>query len=204
MVALGAPYEPFSPQLVSPPTEVRRDAWDGLRGLTAFEFVAAVGTTAADASGAELLTARLLLLDAALTGLTRGALDLAVRYAGERRQFGQLIGTYGEIQALLGRIAAQVSAMTDTVTAAADEWDAGRRPLVRAAKATMTCTVASIESCDRAQHAFGGWGHMAEFPVGRFVRDARAVGAAAGEYTEFVDVVAADLDLPVRREDAAA
>jgi alkylation response protein AidB-like acyl-CoA dehydrogenase len=179
----------------------------GLRGLVALQGdVAANASTSGDHRTLEhLVAARLLLLSAAAGGLALGALEGAVQYAKDRRQFGHPIGYYGEIQALLARGFGWANAMTDTVAAAAARFDqrggggaggGGWAGLADAARVFLFCSDSAAEVCDRAQHVYGGYGHMAEFGVGRFVRDARAVSSAAGHHADLVQVIARDLALP--------
>lgn len=207
LLVVDSPSSPSRLRMVSAArSEFQLSVQDGLRGLTRFEIVLAVEDQPQLGNNTlhtDVLSARWVLLCAALAGLARGALDLAVRYAIERRQFGHPIGYYGEIQALLARVAAQTSTMGDVVAAAAASWDEGRRSLSRSARALLLCAEDAVEACDRAQHAFGGWGHMAEFPIGRFVRDARATAVAGVQRTQLVDLVAIELKLPVADETLA-
>jgi alkylation response protein AidB-like acyl-CoA dehydrogenase len=176
----------------------------GLRGLVALQGdVAADASTSGDHRMLEhLVAARLLLFSAAAGGLALGALGGAVQYAKDRRQFGHPIGYYGEIQALLARGSGWANAMTDAVAAAAARFDqrggggGGWAGLADAARVFLFCSDSAAEVCDRAQHVYGGYGQMAEFGVGRFVRDARAVSAAAGHHADLVQVIARDLALP--------
>jgi alkylation response protein AidB-like acyl-CoA dehydrogenase len=173
----------------------------GLRGLVALQGeVAADAATIGDHRTLEHLVAgRLLLLSAAAGGLALGALEGAVRYAKDRHQFGHPIGYYGEIQALLARGFSWANAMTDTVVAAAARFDqggGGGAGVADAARVFLFCSDSAAEVCDRAQHVYGGYGQMAEFGVGRFVRDARTVSSAAGHHADLVQVIARDLALP--------
>jgi alkylation response protein AidB-like acyl-CoA dehydrogenase len=174
---------------------------DGLVALRG--DVAAKASTSGDHRTLEhLVAARLLLLSAAAGGLALGALAGAVQYAKDRRQFGHPIGYYGEIQALLARGFGWANAMTDAVAAAAARFDqrggggGGWAGLADAARVFLFCSDSAAEVCDRAQHVYGGYGQMAEFGVGRFVRDARAVSSAGGHHADLVQVIARDLALP--------
>ncbi len=95
--------------------------------------------------------------------------------------------------------------MTDTVAAAAARFDQAQSSgggrgsgagVADAARVFLFCSDSAAEVCDRAQHVYGGYGQMAEFGVGRFVRDARAVSSAAGHHADLVRVIAQDLVLP--------
>jgi alkylation response protein AidB-like acyl-CoA dehydrogenase len=140
--------------------------------------------------------AHTVLLGALSCGLARGALREAVSYSQQRSQFGHQIGFYGEIQTLLATASSQVHAIGSIVRVAADNWDRATLSEADAARLGLVASRLAVDVSDRAQHVFGGYGQMAEFPVGRFVRDARAAARAGGTRADHVAAVARELQLP--------
>lgn len=109
---------------------------------------------------------------AVLLGLTEAALEMTIEYVRTRVQFGRPIGEFGEIHGALAADHARtlaVGALLDRVVAA-DPLDPIGSLSVRHL-ASVTCR----EVTARCQHAHGGYGHMRDQPIGRLVRDARAL-----------------------------
>ena len=110
---------------------------------------------------------------AVATGLSHGALSLAVEYAGQREQFGQPIGTFQGMQFLLADMATRVERSRATYLHAARLKDAGR-PFGRQA------SIAKLEASDSAMavttdaiQVFGGYGYTKDYDVERYFRDAK-------------------------------
>jgi alkylation response protein AidB-like acyl-CoA dehydrogenase len=112
-------------------------------------------------------------IGAQMVGLARGALDHAVRYTKERKQFGKAIAEFQAVQHQLARAAVDVEAATLTVYNAARLRDAGRPFLQEAA----ICKILSSEVAERvaslAVNLFGGNGFVREYPVEKLFRDAK-------------------------------
>lgn len=107
-----------------------------------------------------------------LLGLTEAALEMTIEYVRTRVQFGRPIGEFGEIHGALAADHActlAVGALLDRV-AAVEPLDPVGSLSVRHL-ASVTCR----EVTARCQHAHGGYGHMRDQPIGRLVRDARAI-----------------------------
>jgi alkylation response protein AidB-like acyl-CoA dehydrogenase len=106
-------------------------------------------------------------------GIARGALDAAVRYAGERVQFGQPIIQHQAIGAMLADAATWLDAATLLALRAADR---KRQRLPYRQDASMAKLFASEHACricDIAIQVHGGYGYTRDFPVERAYRDAR-------------------------------
>jgi alkylation response protein AidB-like acyl-CoA dehydrogenase len=113
-------------------------------------------------------------ISAQAVGLARGALDLAVGYANERRQFGQAISNFEGIQFMLADMATAVDAARLMTLQAAHACDAGV-PFTRlASMAKLMSTDTAMRVTTDAVQVFGGYGYIKEFPVERFMRDAKA------------------------------
>jgi isovaleryl-CoA dehydrogenase len=115
-------------------------------------------------------------------GLSQGALDVAVAYARERRQFGRPIGDFQLIQGKLATMYAETEAIRAMVTRAAALADAGRAEeitLLSSACKLMGAEVA-MRSTTEAVQVLGGYGYIDEFPVERFMRDAKLMQIGGG------------------------
>jgi len=107
-------------------------------------------------------------------GIAQAALDAAVAYARERRQFGQRIGDFQGIQFMLADMAMQTHAARLMVHHAARQVDAGiRGNTYEASMAKCWAGDAAMKVTTDAVQVFGGYGYTREFPVERFMRDAK-------------------------------
>ena len=112
-------------------------------------------------------------IGAQMIGLARGALEAAIRYTRERKQFGKAIAEFQAVQHQIARAAVDLEAATLTVYNAARLRDAGRPFLTEAA----ICKIYSSEAAERiaslAVNLLGGNGFVKEYPVEKFFRDAK-------------------------------
>ena len=112
-------------------------------------------------------------IGAQMIGLAAGALDHAIRYTKERKQFGKAIADFQAVQHQLARAAVDVEAARLTVYNAARLRDAGKPFLTEAA----ICKIFSSEVAERvsslAVNLFGGNGFVKEYPVEKLYRDAK-------------------------------
>ena len=107
-------------------------------------------------------------------GIAQAALDAAVGYAKERKQFGQRIGDFQGIQFMLADMAIQVYAARLMVQHAARQVDGGiRGNSYEASMAKCWAGDAAMKVATDAVQVFGGYGYTREFPVERFMRDAK-------------------------------
>ena len=110
---------------------------------------------------------------AAATGYARRALDSALRYANERKAFGEPIAQFQLIQQMLADSEIEIyaaEAMMKDVTARAD---AGENILVKAAAFKVFASEMCGRVVDRVVQIYGGAGYLAEYDAERFFRDAR-------------------------------
>ncbi len=126
-------------------------------------------------------------------GLGRAALDAALEYAAERRQFGRPIARHQAISFKLADMATELEAARLLVLKAAALRDAGREHTAAAAMAKLKGSVAGVAACDAAIQVLGGYGYMKEYPVERYWRDARLT--RIGEGTDEIQhlIIARDL-----------
>jgi acyl-CoA dehydrogenase len=107
-------------------------------------------------------------------GIAQAALDAAVGYARERRQFGQRIGDFQGIQFMLADMAMQVHAARLMIHHAARQVDAGvTGNTYEASMAKCWAADAAMKVTTDAVQVFGGYGYTREFPVERYMRDAK-------------------------------
>ncbi|WP_433331631.1 acyl-CoA dehydrogenase family protein [Spirillospora sp. CA-294931] len=115
---------------------------------------------------------------AGAVGLAQGALDAAVRYAGEREQFGRPIAAFQLVQELLADSAVEIEAARLLTWRAACLVDraAPRDQLTTAASmAKYHASETAVKVANNALQVFGGYGYTDETPVGKYVRDARVL-----------------------------
>ncbi|MBW8895998.1 MAG: acyl-CoA dehydrogenase [Acidobacteria bacterium] len=112
-------------------------------------------------------------IGAQMIGLAKGALQHAIAYTKERKQFGKVIADFQSVQHQLARAAVDVEAATLAVYNAARLREAGRPFLTEAA----ICKILSSEVAERvaslAVNLFGGNGFVKEYPVEKLYRDAK-------------------------------
>ena len=113
-------------------------------------------------------------------GILAAALDVAVPYVRERRQFGQPIGTFELVQGKLADMYAACNAARSyayTVAAACDRGDATRKD---AAACILFCAEAATRAALDAIQLLGGNGYINDYPAGRLLRDAKLYEIGAG------------------------
>jgi alkylation response protein AidB-like acyl-CoA dehydrogenase len=107
-------------------------------------------------------------------GIAQAALDAAVGYAKERQQFGQPIAAFQGIQFMLADMAMQTHAARLMIHHAARQVDAGIRDnTYEASMAKCWAGDAAMKVATDAVQVFGGYGYTREFPVERYMRDAK-------------------------------
>jgi acyl-CoA dehydrogenase len=110
---------------------------------------------------------------AAATGYARRMLDTAVRYANERKAFGEPIANFQLIQAMLADSETEIYAAECMIADATRRADLGENILRKAAAAKMFASEMCGRVADRCVQIHGGAGYLAEYEAERFFRDAR-------------------------------
>jgi len=110
---------------------------------------------------------------AAAVGVARAAMEAAVRYAKEREQFGQPIASFQGIQFMLADMAIKVEAARLLVWQAAWMADQGLRNSYESAIAKCFAADSAMKITTDAVQVFGGYGYMKEYPVEKYMRDAK-------------------------------
>jgi alkylation response protein AidB-like acyl-CoA dehydrogenase len=106
-------------------------------------------------------------------GIARGALEAAVRYAQDRRTFGQPIIRHQAIGGMLADAATWLDAATLMTLRAAYQKQSGQPFSQEAAMAKLFATEHAWKICDLALQVHGGYGYVRDFPVERALRDVR-------------------------------
>ena len=128
-------------------------------------------------------------------GIARAALDEAVRYAGERKQFGKPINRFQAVQMRLADMATDLEAARHISYHAAQLLDAGAPHRKEASMAKLFATEAAARVCDNAARIFASYGYAMEYPVQRFLRDVRFTLIGGGTSDILKLVIAKELSV---------
>ncbi len=112
-------------------------------------------------------------IGALAVGLHRGALEESLRYAKDRQAFGKPIATFQAIRWMLADMQTELQAARMLVHRAAVLADAGQPYTREASVAKLFASEAANRACNRAVQIHGGYGYTREFPVERYLRDAK-------------------------------
>ena len=110
---------------------------------------------------------------AQMVGVASGALENAIHYAQERRQFGKPIAEFQAIQFQLARLATDVEAARLTAYNAARLKDAGLPFLKEAAMAKYFCSQVAERVASECVEVYGGYGFTRDYPAEKFLRDSK-------------------------------
>jgi len=107
-------------------------------------------------------------------GLAQGAFELAVEYTGQRKQFGQSISAFQGIQWMLADMATEIEAARQLVYTAARAADAGAGNLSKlSAMCKLKATEVAMKVTTDAVQLFGGYGYVKDYPIEKYMRDAK-------------------------------
>jgi butyryl-CoA dehydrogenase len=121
-------------------------------------------------------------------GIAQAALDEAVRYASERKQFGKPIASFQAIQLKLAEMATELEAAVHLVRYAAWLRDANLPHHKQAAMAKLFATETAATICDKAARVLASYGFAMEYPVQRYLRDVRflLIGGGTSEILKLI------------------
>ena len=124
-----------------------------------------------------------LVLSGGPIGLMQAALDIALPYVRERRQFGQAIGTFELMQAKIADMYTSLQSSRAFAYQVARDYDAGHKSRIDAAACLLHASEAAVQVALEAIQSLGGNGYINEFATGRILRDAKlyAIGAGTNE-----------------------
>jgi alkylation response protein AidB-like acyl-CoA dehydrogenase len=117
---------------------------------------------------------------ACATGVAQAALDVAVQYARQRRQFGQAVISFQGLQFMLADMATGVAAARALYLAAARRKDAGLPYGQEAAMAKLLATDTAMRVTTDAVQVLGGYGYVEDFPAERLMREAKVLQIVEG------------------------
>jgi butyryl-CoA dehydrogenase len=112
-------------------------------------------------------------LAAGSVGIAQGCLDACVAYSSERRQFGKPIGAFQLVQELIADIAVETEAARMMAWRAAYLADTGQPYTLPASQAKYYASEVAVRAANAAVQVHGGYGYVDEFPVAKYLRDAR-------------------------------
>lgn len=112
-------------------------------------------------------------IGAQAVGIAQGALDAAVAYTRERKQFGASVATFQGVQFQIADMATQVQAARLLLYNAAYRASSGKTYSQESAMAKLFASETAMKVTTQAVQLFGGYGYTREFPVERMMRDAK-------------------------------
>jgi hypothetical protein len=121
-------------------------------------------------------------------GIARGALDAALKYVKERRQFGKAIAEFQGIQWKLADMATELDAARLLTQRAGVLKDAGRKVTRESSMAKLFASEVAVKICNEAVQLFGGYGFIKDYPVEKFYRDVKlcTIGEGTSEIQRMV------------------
>jgi alkylation response protein AidB-like acyl-CoA dehydrogenase len=121
-------------------------------------------------------------------GIARGALDAAVAYAKQRKQFGRRIADFQGIRFKLADMATQVDAARLLTERAADFKDLGNETTRESSEAKLFASEVAVRVAEEAVQILGGYGYTKDYPVEKFWRDAKlcTIGEGTSEIQRLV------------------
>ena len=121
-------------------------------------------------------------------GIARGALDAALKYVKERRQFGKAIAEFQGIQWKLADMATELDAARLLTQRAGVLKDAGRKVTRESSMAKLFASEVAVKICNEAVQLLGGYGFIKDYPVEKFYRDVKlcTIGEGTSEIQRMV------------------
>jgi alkylation response protein AidB-like acyl-CoA dehydrogenase len=113
-------------------------------------------------------------------GLAQAAFDAAVTFTGEREQFGQPVSAHEGVRFMLADMATGIEAGRRLYRYAADLRDHGRDYSLQAAQAKLFCSDMAMKVTTDAVQLHGGYGYVTEYPVERYMREAKGLQIVEG------------------------
>jgi len=127
-------------------------------------------------------------------GIAQGALDLAVDYARKRNQFGHAISGFQGLQFMLADMATEVEAARALVYSACRMVDSGAKDISKvSAMAKLFASDVAMKVTVDAVQIFGGYGYMKDYPIEKFMRDAKITQIYEGTNQIQRNVIAQEL-----------
>ena len=127
-------------------------------------------------------------------GIAQGAMDLTVEYTHERIQFGKPISSFQGIQFMLADIATEIEAARALVYSAARTIDSGEKNIAKLSAMTkLFASDVAMKVATNCVQIFGGYGYMRDYPIEKFMRDAKITQIYEGTNQIQREIIATNL-----------
>jgi alkylation response protein AidB-like acyl-CoA dehydrogenase len=136
----------------------------------------------------EILDGGRISIAALAVGIAQGAYESAVRYSGERQQFGKPIREFQAIQFKLADMATQIDAARLLMYRAAALKDQGRKSTRESSMAKLFASEVSVRVCEEAIQIHGGYGYTKDYPAEKYWRDSKlcTIGEGTSEIQRMI------------------
>src|SRR5712691_7846922 len=136
----------------------------------------------------EVLDGGRISIAALAVGIAQGAYESAVRYSGERQQFGKPIREFQAIQFKLADMATQIDAARLLMYRAASLKDQGKRTTRESSMAKLFASEISVRVCEEAIQIHGGYGYTKDYPAEKYWRDSKlcTIGEGTSEIQRII------------------
>ena len=136
----------------------------------------------------EILDGGRISIAALAVGIAQGAYESALRYSGERQQFGKLIREFQAIQFKLADMATQIEAARLLMYRAAWMKDQGKRTTKESSMAKLFAGEMSVRVCEEAIQIHGGYGYTKDYPAEKYWRDSKlcTIGEGTSEIQRII------------------
>jgi alkylation response protein AidB-like acyl-CoA dehydrogenase len=132
-------------------------------------------------------------IGALAVGLGRGAIEESVKYSKDRQAFGSPIGDFQAIRWMLADMQTEIDAAKLLVYRSASLADAGKPYTREASMGKLFASEAATRACNKAVQIHGGYGYTKEFPVERYLRDAKLCEIGEGTSEIQRSIIARDV-----------
>ncbi|MGE4358115.1 MAG: acyl-CoA dehydrogenase family protein [Candidatus Omnitrophota bacterium] len=127
-------------------------------------------------------------------GIAQGALDLTIEYAKQRKQFGQAISSFQGIQFMLAEMATSIEAARALIYAVCRAIDSGEKDIAKeSAMAKLFASDVCMKVTTDCVQIFGGYGYMRDYPIEKYMRDAKITQIYEGTNQIMRNVIAQHL-----------
>jgi alkylation response protein AidB-like acyl-CoA dehydrogenase len=140
------------------------------------------------ANAMEILDGGRISIAALAVGIAQGAYESALRYSGERQQFGKPIREFQAIQFKLADMATQIDAARLLMYRAARMKDQGKRTTKESSMAKLFASEMSVHVCEEAIQIHGGYGYTKDYPAEKYWRDSKlcTIGEGTSEIQRLI------------------
>jgi alkylation response protein AidB-like acyl-CoA dehydrogenase len=140
------------------------------------------------ANAMEVLDGGRISIAALAVGIAQGAYESAMRYSGERHQFGKAIREFQAIQFKLADMATQIDAARLLMYRAASLKDQGKRTTKESSMAKLFASEISVRVCEEAIQIHGGYGYTKDYPAEKYWRDSKlcTIGEGTSEIQRMI------------------